>query len=349
MTESDRPSLTYAGAGVDVAAGRRFVERIRKITESTNRPEVLAGVGPFGGMFRLGSYRDPVLVASTDSVGTKLKIASVLGRYDSLGVDLVNQSVNDILTSGAEPLFFLDYISFSGLGEDERTQLVDGVGSACREAGCALLGGETAELTDLYAPGDFDLVGFVVGVVERDAIIDGSTIREGDALLALPSSGLHTNGYSLARRALGVGIGADGIEEGARLERVHPELEASLGEALLAPHRSYVRELQPLFAKLKGIAHITGGGLIENAPRMLPEGLSARIDKASWDVPPLFRLIQREGNIAEDEMWRTFNMGLGIVFAVDPNDADAVRSALPEVLVVGEVAAAQDAERTVIE
>ncbi|OGO51220.1 MAG: phosphoribosylformylglycinamidine cyclo-ligase [Chloroflexi bacterium RBG_16_68_14] len=349
-SETEPPPLTYAAAGVDDEAARRFVERIRPLARSTHRPEVLAGVGPFAGLFRLGAYREPVLVASTDSVGTKVKIAALMGRYDTIGIDLVNQSVNDILTVGAEPLFFLDYIASATLSEDEKAALVAGVASACREAGCALIGGETATMPDLYAPGDFDFVGFIVGVVERDAIIDGSRIREGDALLALPSSGLHTNGYSLARRVFSVGVGGDPAAERARLERVYPELSVSLGEALLMPHRSYLRELRPLFSHLKGIAHITGGGAIEgNVARMLPEGLAARIDRSAWEVPAIFRLIQREGNVPEEEMWRTFNMGLGLVFAVDPADVAALRSSVPEALVVGEVVRAEGQERVRVE
>ena len=348
-TEPRRPALTYTAAGVDSDAGRRVVDRIRKIAASTHRPEVLAGAGPFSGLFRLGDYQEPVLVSSTDSVGTKVKIAALLRRFDTVGVDLVNQSVNDILTAGAEPLFFLDYLASSTLDEDEKTALVGGVASACREAGCALIGGETADLPDLYAPGDFDFVGFVVGVVERDAIIDGSAVREGDALLALPSSGLHTNGYSLVRRVFSAGIGGDPDEERARLGRSYPELDGTLGDALLAPHRSYLRELQPVLPKLRGIAHITGGGLIENVARILPDGLGARIDRAAWEVPPLFALIQREGNVPDGEMWRTFNMGLGIVLAVEPSQADAVRSQLPETLVVGEVVRQEGAERVRVE
>ena len=358
--EAERPPLTYAAAGVDIDAARRFVDRIRGIAQSTHRPEVLAGVGPFSGLFRLGSYREPVLVASTDSVGTKVKIASLLGRFDTVGIDLVNQSVNDILTAGAEPLFFLDYIASSTLGEEERTALVQGVASACRDAGCALIGGETAELPDLYAPGDFDLVGFIVGVVERDALIDGSAIREGDALLALPASGLHTNGYSLVRRVFSVGVGGNADEERARLDRTYPELGGTLGEALLTPHRSYLRELSAsggVLSRVKGIAHITGGGLAENVARMLPEGpsagsgqaLGAHIGRDAWEVPPLFGLIQREGNIADEEMWRTFNMGLGLVLAVDPSQVDAVRSSLPEALAVGAVVRGQGKGRVRVE
>ncbi|MCH8064396.1 MAG: phosphoribosylformylglycinamidine cyclo-ligase [Chloroflexi bacterium] len=333
------PTHTYAAAGVDHDARRRFIERIAPIARSTHRPEVLSGVGPFGGLFQLGSYRQPVLVSSTDSVGTKVKIAALLDRFEGIGIDLVNQSVNDILTSGAEALFFLDYMASSTLTHDQKTAMVEGVAAACRDAGCALIGGETADMPDVYAEGDLDFVGFVVGVVERDAIIDGAAIREGDALLALPSSGLHTNGYSLVRRIFGVGIGGDRAEERTKLNRHYDELDGTLGEALLAPHRSYVTEVQAVSSKLKGITHITGGGLLDNVPRILPSGLGARIDRAAWQVPPIFELIAREGNVAEREMFRTFNMGLGLVLAVDPADVDAVRAAVPEALVVGEVVA----------
>ncbi|MCH8949181.1 MAG: phosphoribosylformylglycinamidine cyclo-ligase [Chloroflexi bacterium] len=344
------PTHTYAAAGVDHDARRRFIERIAPIAKTTHREEVLSGVGPFGGLFQLGSYRQPVLVSSTDSVGTKVKIAALLDRFEGIGIDLVNQSVNDILTSGAEPLFFLDYMASSTLTHDQKTAMVEGVAAACRDAGCALIGGETADMPDVYAEGDLDFVGFVVGVVERDAIIDGSAIREGDALLALPSSGLHTNGYSLVRRIFGVGIGGDRAEDRATLERHYDELDGTLGEALLTPHRSYVTEVQAVSSKLKGITHITGGGLLENVPRMLPsvpsassgQSLGARIDRAAWQVPAIFKIIAREGNVEEREMFRTFNMGLGLVLAVDPPDVDAVRAALPEALVVGEVVADAD-------
>ena len=336
------PTHTYAAAGVDHDARRRFIERIAPIAKTTHREEVLSGVGPFGGLFQLGSYRQPVLVSSTDSVGTKVKIAALLDRFEGIGIDLVNQSVNDILTSGAEPLFFLDYMASSTLTYDQKTAMVEGVAAACRAAGCALIGGETADMPDVYAEGDLDFVGFVVGVVERDAIIDGSAIREGDALLALPSSGLHTNGYSLVRRIFGVGIGGDRAEERATLERHYDELDGTLGEALLTPHRSYVTEVQAVSSMLKGITHITGGGLLENVPRILPSGLGARIDRAAWQVPAIFKIIAREGNVEEREMFRTFNMGLGLVLVVDPSDVDAVRAALPSALVVGEVVADGD-------
>jgi phosphoribosylformylglycinamidine cyclo-ligase len=297
----------------------------------------LADVGPFSGLFRLGSYRDPVLVASTDSVGTKVKLGAILGRYEGLGHDIVNHCVNDILTTGAEPLFFLDYIGGSGVSDDAKLSFVSGVAAACRDAGCALLGGETADMPGLYASGDFDVVGFVVGVVERDAVLDGSRIREGDILLGLPSDGLHTNGYSLVRKLFGVGMDGDDDEERERLNRTYPGLESTLGDALLASHRCYYRELKPVLPLLAGIAHITGGGIPGNVPRMLPDGLGARIDRSAWEPRAIFRLIQERGSIAEEEMYRTFNMGIGIVVAVAPDNVEAVRSQLAEALVVGEV------------
>ncbi len=352
MSQESRPQGSYAAAGVDIAAAERLVSRFADLARATRRPEVIADVGPFSGLFRLGSYRDPVLVASTDSVGTKVKLAALLGQYEGLGHDLVNHCLNDILTAGAEPLFFLDYIGGSGVTDEAKLSLVGGVAAACREAGCALLGGETADMPGLYATGDFDLVGFVVGVVERDAVIDGSRIREGDVLLGLPSDGLHTNGYSLARKLFAVGLGGDPEEERARLNESYPGLEGTLGEALLRPHRCYYRELKPVLPQLRGIAHITGGGIPGNVLRILPDdpstgsgrGLGARIDKGAWEPQPIFRLIQERGNIAEEEMYRTFNMGLGMMLAVAPEDVDAVRSQLPRARAVGEVVRGEGVE-----
>jgi len=350
MQEAHPPQgMTYSQAGVDVDAAARLVERIKELARATHRPEVLAGVGPFSGLFRLSGYRDPVLVASADGVGTKLKIAALLARYDTVGIDLVNHCVNDILTAGAEPLFFLDYLASSDLSEEEKTGIVQGVASACQAAGCALLGGETADMPDIYGRGDFDLVGFIVGVVERGQIIDGSTIREGDVLLGLPSSGLHTNGYSLVRKVFGVGLGGDPEEERARLSRTYPGLEGTLGEALLTPHRCYYNELKPVLGRLKGIAHITGGGIPGNLPRILPDGLAARLRRGSWPVQPIFRLIQERGKVAEDEMYRTFNMGLGMILACAAGDVEAVRSQVPEALVVGEVGAQSGHQRAIID
>ncbi len=341
--------MTYAQAGVDIDAAARLVDRIKALARSTHRPEVLAGVGPFGGLFRLGQYRDPVLVASADGVGTKLKLAAVLGRYSGVGVDLVNHCVNDILTVGAEPLFFLDYLASSALPDDAKAAMVQGIASACSDVGCALLGGETADMPDIYAAGDFDLVGFIVGVVEHDQMTDGSAIREGDALLGLPSNGLHTNGYSLARRVFGVGIGGDSVEERARLDRSYPGLDVTLGEVLMAPHSCYCNLLKPVLDKLKGVAHITGGGIPGNVERILPEGLAARLEKRRWPVQPIFRLIQERGNVAEEEMYRTFNMGLGLVVACAPEDVAAVGEQVPEALVVGEVVAQAGEHRVLME
>jgi len=343
VTETPRPA--YAAAGVDIDAAERLVSRIAELARTARRPEVLADVGPFAGLFRLGSYREPVLVASTDSVGTKVKLAALLGRYGSVGHDIVNHCVNDILTAGAEPLFFLDYIGNCALTDDAKAEMVGGVVEACRAAGCALLGGETADMPGTYAPGDFDLVGFIVGVVERDSIIDGSRIEGGDVLLGLPSSGLHTNGYSLVRRIFGAGLDGDPDAERAVLNVRYPELGGTLGEALLAPHRCYLSDLRPLLQPptsnlqppIKGVAHITGGGIPGNVPRILPPGLAARIDRATWQAPAVFRLIQERGNVPEEEMFRTFNMGVGAVLVVAPAEAEAVRSAVPGSWVVGEV------------
>jgi phosphoribosylformylglycinamidine cyclo-ligase len=323
---------------VDIDATSRAVARMKALARATTRPEVLADVGPFSALFRVpAGLRDPVLVASADGVGTKVLIARVLGVYDTVGQDLVNHCVNDILTAGAEPLFFLDYLANNGLTEDQKVALVAGVSRACGAVGCALIGGETADMPDVYRPGDYDLAGFIVGIVERERVIDGHTITTGDALLALPSSGLHTNGYSLVRHIWRIAT-ADSPDGGrARLERYEPELGTTLGEALLAVHRCYLHELRPVLQLIKGLAHITGGGLIDNVPRMLPEGVAARFHRSAWQVPPLFRLIQRAGKVTEAEMFRTFNMGLGMVLAVAPEHVAAVRERLPEALVVGEV------------
>ena len=346
----------YAAAGVDIDAGERLVGRIKELVRSAGRPEVLAGVGPFAGLFRLGRYREPVLVSSTDSVGTKVKLASLLGRYDSVGVDIVNHCVNDILTTGAEPLFFLDYLASSDLGEEDKVAVVRGLVSACRAAGCALIGGETADLPDLYASGDFDLVGFIVGVVERDRIIDGSTIQEGDVLLGLPSSGLHTNGYSLVRQVFGVGKGGDPAVERAVLDRYSPGLGVTLGEALLVPHRCYYQELGPLLGHVKGLAHVTGGGIPGNVARILPEGpsagsgrsLAARFDRGSWRVPPIFELIRETGKISDDEMYRVFNMGLGMVLVCSEEGASTVQQALGEAKPVGRVVRRESDEGVIL-
>jgi phosphoribosylformylglycinamidine cyclo-ligase len=338
---SRKPSLppAYAAAGVDTDAAEALVSRFADLARAARRPEVLADVGPFAGLFKLGSYREPVLVASTDSVGTKVKLAGLLGRYDSVGHDLVNHCVNDILTSGAEPLFFLDYIGNCGLTDDAKADIVRGCVEACHATGSSLLGGETADMPGTYRDGDFDLVGFIVGVVERDSVIDGSSIHEGDVLLGLPSNGLHTNGYSLVRKLFRIGIDEDANAERERLNANYAGLEGTLGEALLVPHRCYLDDLRPVLPMLNGIAHITGGGIPGNVPRVLPAGLGAAINRGAWRVPAIFRLIQEEGGIDEEEMYRAFNMGLGIVLAVDPARVAEVQVKVPEAFVAGEVIA----------
>ena len=327
---------TYRDSGVDIDAGNRAVSLIRQHVRSTFRPEVLTDIGLFGGLFALGHYERPVLVASADGVGTKLKVAALLERYDTIGVDLVNHCVNDIFTTGAEPLFFLDYYAAGVLVPEQVEQVVKGLAAACREAGCALVGGETAEMPDLYAPGDFDLAGFIVGVAERERLLDGSAITAGDVLVGLPSNGLHTNGYSLARKVFHLTEGSRD-ERRARLAERPRELGRTVGEALLEPHRCYYRTLKPHLTRIKALAHITGGGLLENVPRILPEGLAARFDRERWPVPSIFELIRRRGNVPTADMYRTFNMGLGMVAVAASGDAAALLAAVPEALAVGEV------------
>ncbi len=310
--------VDYKASGVDIDAGNETVRRIRALARGTFTGGVLSDIGSFGGLFRLDRdrYREPVLVSSADGVGTKLRVAFMTGRHDTIGGDLVNHCVNDILVQGAEPLFFLDYLATGRLSPAVAEQVVAGVARGCRENGCALIGGETAEMPGFYADGEYDIAGFIVGVVDRAKIIDGRAIEAGDALIALPSVGLHTNGYSLARQV---------FFETARMtpDTFAPELGTTVGEALLAPHRSYLGAVRPLLARgiVKGLAHITGGGITENLPRVLPEGCAAEIDLASWTVPPVFALIQRLGGVADNEMRRAFNMGVGLIVVCSPEDA----------------------------
>lgn len=297
--------MTYAAAGVDLAAAEDNVRRIARHVRSTHGPSVLGRFGAFAGLFHLRGVRDPVLVASTDGVGSKVLLGARLGRYEVLGRDLVNLSVNDVLTAGARPLFFLDYVGVHAIEPAVMDALVSGMAAACRENGCALLGGETAQLADLYAPGQLDLAGTVVGVVERGAEIDGSRVEAGDRVWGLPSTGPHTNGFSLARQVVaGVDLASD---PGGRLGR-------PLAEALLAPHPSYYPPLAPLLPQLKAIAHITGGGIPGNLPRVLPESVSVELDWGAWPVPPIFAVLQDLGRVPDDEMLRVFNMGLGLIF-----------------------------------
>lgn len=320
---------TYAAAGVDIDAANRALGLIKQHGRSTHRPEMLSDLGFFGGLFELKGYKEPVLVSSADGVGTKLKIASALSKHNTIGIDLVNHCVNDILTCGAEPLFFLDYIGVGKLLPEQIGDIVEGLAQACKDAGCALIGGETAEMPGLYAEGDYDLVGFIVGVVEKGKIIDGKSVKSGDVILGLPSSGLHTNGYSLVRKIFGV--------QRQALSIYHPELGCTLGEELLQPHRCYYQQLRPVIHRISGLAHITGGGLLENIPRLFRSGLSAHLRKGSWDIPTIFEMIEKSGNIDEQEMYRVFNMGVGMALFCSPSEVDGLMDALPEARCIGEV------------
>jgi phosphoribosylformylglycinamidine cyclo-ligase len=317
--------MDYREAGVDISAADQAKARIKTLARGTFNAGVLSEIGSFGGMFLpdLSRYREQVLVSSTDGVGTKIKVAILAGVHDTVGYDIVAHCVNDILVQGAVPLFFLDYLALGRIDVDKVEKIVSGVARACTELGCPLVGGETAQMPDVYAPEDYDLAGFIVGVVEREKALTGAAVREGDVLVALPSSGLHTNGYTLARKVLFDTMGL-------RVDTHLPELGATVGEALLVPHRSYLAALEPLLERRKvhALAHITGGGFPGNLPRVLPRGLAARIRKGSWQVPPLFGLIQKGGGVAEHEMFRTFNMGVGMVAIVGPGDLHDVEHSL---------------------
>jgi phosphoribosylformylglycinamidine cyclo-ligase len=340
----------YAEAGVDLQARGQFARSLPGILAQARRSEVLSDAGPFSGLFQLGGrYRDPVIAASADGIGTKVKLHMAANRLDLCGPDIVGHSVNDVMACGAEPVFFLDYIAGNGLSNDQKTALVEGVARACADAGMALLGGETADMPDVYAKGEFDLAGFVVGIVERDRIIDGSRIQPGHVLLGLPSSGLHTNGFSLARPALGICAGEAPDETGARLQERPAILGgASVGEALVAPHRAYYQDVLPVLEHIDGMAHITGGGYAENVPRVLPEGLGAVIDTRSWTVPGIFRLIEQRGEIDHTEMYDVFNMGIGLVLMVAPGVVDTICEQLPEAIRIGQVVEASASERVTL-
>jgi phosphoribosylformylglycinamidine cyclo-ligase len=316
-------TATYADAGVDIDAANRATEKIKELARRTFNSRTLSDIGSFGGMFdgAFPGMRQPVLVASADGVGTKLKVAFETGVHDTVGRDLVNHCVNDILVQGARPLFFLDYVATGKLSPDVIASVVEGITSGCRENGCVLLGGETAEMPGFYAEGEYDMAGFIVGVVDREHIIDGRTIEAGDVILGLPSAGLHTNGYSLARKLF--------FEDAGYTVDTHlEESEGTAGQVLLRRHVSYLRALDGLLDRgvIKGLAHITGGGLLENIPRILPEGTAVEIMKGSWPVLPVFNLLQRLGNIDESEMFRTFNMGIGMVVVCDLSEAAGIKN-----------------------
>lgn len=340
--DQPRRSISYADAGVDIDAADATARRFGALGRATHGPEVLRLGGGFAGLFALGDrgYRDPVLVGATDGVGTKVLLYAAMGSFEGAGRDVVNNNVNDLITVGAEPLFFLDYLATADLPQERRVEIVQGIGAACAEQGIALLGGETADMPDVYRSGDYDLAGFIVGVVERDGIIDGSRLAEGDALIALPSTGLQTNGFSLVREIWGLGKGLGVERERAVLNERHEELGGrTLGEALLAVHGSFYPALKPLLARLHALAHITGGGIPGNLGRPFPATLAAQIDTSTWTPPGLFQLIQREGNVADAEMFRTFNMGVGMIVAVAATDLDATLAALPGAWCIGEVVA----------
>ncbi len=329
---SSNPSLSYREAGVDIDAGDRLVENIKPFAKKTMRDGVLAGIGGFAALFEVSKrFRNPVLVSGTDGVGTKLKLAFELNRHDTIGIDLVAMSVNDILVQGAEPLFFLDYFACGKLDVNTATQVIKGIAHGCELAGCALVGGETAEMPGMYSDGEYDLAGFVVGAVEKDNIINGSTIAEHDVVLGLASSGAHSNGYSLIRKILSVCKADLGATLGTLIG--DPALSTkTLGEALLEPTRIYVKPMLALMQKItvKGIAHITGGGLVENIPRILPEDLVAILERASWPQTALFSWLQRSGNVDTNEMERVFNCGIGMTVVVAPQDVNSTVQLLTE-------------------
>jgi phosphoribosylformylglycinamidine cyclo-ligase len=331
--------MDYKAAGVDINAGNETVRRIRGLARSTFTSGVLSDIGSFGGLFQLesGRFREPILVASADGVGTKLKVAFMTGQHGTVGTELVNHCVNDVLVQGAEPLFFLDYLATGRLSPAIAECVIGGIASACRDNNCALLGGETAEMPGFYAEGEYDLAGFIVGVVDRERLISGRHILVGDVLVGVPSSGLHTNGFSLAR---GIVFERLGLTVDTRI----PELGRTVGEALMEPHRSYLRCVRPLLdgGRIKGMAHITGGGITENLPRVLPHGTSAIVDASAWEIPPIFKWLQRNGQVPIDEMMRTFNMGIGLVIVTARDKAEALLEELAarggrDARVIGEI------------
>jgi phosphoribosylformylglycinamidine cyclo-ligase len=331
---------TYASAGVDIDAALKLKKVIARMAQPTFGPEVMRGIGFFGGLYEFKGYHQPILVSHVDGVGTKMKIALALNKHDTIGMDIVNHCVNDIFTGGATPLFFLDYIAMGKLNPGRVEAIAGGLVKACQEVGCALIGGETAEMPGIYAEDDYDLVGFIIGVVEKKEIRLGDNIGNGDVIIGLSSSGLHTNGYSLVRKVFGVSSGA--------MNTFYPELGRSLGEALLEPHRCYYRQLQPLLPSIKGLAHITGGSFYKNIPRVLPEGCAAQINRQSWTVPPLFRIIQKAGNVDENEMYHVFNMGLGMAVICAAAQVEKILQAIPEAKVVGQVIRQTSEARVII-
>jgi phosphoribosylformylglycinamidine cyclo-ligase len=348
---ADPEALSYRAAGVDIDAGNEVVERIKPLVKRTFRPEVMAGLGGFGALFDLaGRYREPVLVSGTDGVGTKLKLAQILGRHDTIGIDLVGMCVNDVLVQGAEPLFFLDYFATGKLHVDTTVSVVGGIAKGCELAGCALIGGETAEMPDMYPPGEYDLAGFCVGAVEKSALIDGSAIQAGDTIIGIASSGAHSNGYSLIRKIV--------ERAGATPDNGGFDLDlggVKLADALMAPTTIYVKPILKLLAQqsVHGMAHITGGGLKENIIRVVPDALGIALHSSTWTLPPLFDWLQREGRVAREEMWRTFNCGIGYALIVAHTQTASTIAALAalglDATAIGEIVPAPAGERVHID
>jgi phosphoribosylformylglycinamidine cyclo-ligase len=334
----------YARAGVDFDVAASTKRSIARLARTTFRPEVLTGIGFFGSFYEFKGYQKPVLVSSVDGVGTKIKIASAMDQHESIGQDIVNHSVNDILCCGASPLYFLDYIAMGRLDPRIALQVVKGMTRACKAAGCSLVGGETAQMPGVYAEGEYDVVGLITGVVEKKDIIDGRRIRAGDIALGLPSNGLHTNGYSLVRKVFNLD------RDAAPLRDYREVLGVSLGDALLRPHTCYYRALKPVLNEVRGLAHITGGGLVDNVPRVIPEGLAVRFDTQAWKTPDLFTLIQEKGRISRNEMFNVFNMGIGMVVICARSKVPGLLVALKGSKVIGEVVkAGEDEEQVIIE
>ena len=334
-------SATYEAAGVSLDAMDGLKDRIKAFAALTHGPQVLDGGGGFAGLFALGEHKSPVLVASTDGVGTKLKIAAQMGHFEGVGQDLVTLNVNDILTKGAKPLFFLDYVSFTTFDEHRLEMLMRGIVWGCREVGCALIGGETAQLPGVYGDSDFDLAGFVVGVAERENLLDGSRVEPGDRLIGIPSSGVHTNGFSLVRRAFNLD------EDPSGLFRPCSGMQRNLGDELMVRHRAYYPMLEPFLGTVKALSHITGGGLPGKTPASLPAGLAAEFQLGSWSIPPIFAAIQEAGNVDAAEMYRVFNMGLGMVAVCDDGGAEAMLEGLEDAVEVGRIVEQEGPERTI--
>ena len=341
---SPQSGATYESAGVDLEASQRVKERIKQVAKKTYGPNVLGGVGGFGAMYKVDGYRDPVLVSSTDPVGTKLMVAVMANNFDQIGVDLVNACINDLIVIGADPLFFLDYVATSNMDPDIVETVVVGIANACQDVGCALIGGETSEMPGVFSGDNFDLSGFVVGAVESEQMLKPmENIKVGDSLIGVPSNGLHTNGYSLVRHVFELHANP------ARLSEYLSELGETLGEALLRPHPSYYKMLKPVFQMSKGIAHITGGGLYENMPRMLPPGLAARFDASLWESPAVFDIIRKQGGIDIEEMYRVYNMGLGMVVVCDPDEVNAILASVEGSVFAGEVIVEMGGGRVLID